>query len=272
MARLVGVGDNTVDRYISLKRMFPGGNAVNVAVLARRYGLETGYIGWLGNDPHGQLLYSSLKQEEVDLSHCRMVEGSNSYCEVNLVSGERVFGKSTAGVSSLIHLESEDFEYISRYDITHTSVYSFIEEQLAELSQASNLLSFDYSEKWSEEYLNKTLPHVDAAFLSGSELSREKAAELLKWISGRGASLVVLTQGIKGSLLFNGEEIYHQPIFETDVVDTLGAGDAFAARLLVEYFSGTPVEEALRQASYSASETCGYYGAWNHGSPLWDFN
>jgi fructoselysine 6-kinase len=82
----------------------------------------------------------------------------------------------------------------------------------------------------------------------------------------------VLTQGIKGSLLFNGEEIYHQPIFETDVVDTLGAGDAFAARLLVEYFSGTPVEEALRQASYSASETCGYYGAWNHGSPLWDFN
>ena len=272
MVRLVGVGDNTVDRYISLNRMFPGGNAVNVAVLARRYGHETGYIGWLGDDLHGKLLYNSLKKETVDISHCRMVKGPNSYCEVNLISGERVFGKSISGVSSQINLEKDDFGYISKYDITHTSMYSYIEEQLTELSQASNLLSFDYSDKWSKDYLKKTIPYVDIAFLSGSELSREKADDLLKWICERGASLVVLTQGMKGSLLYNGEKIYHQQVFETEVVDTLGAGDAYAARLLVEYLSGKPMELCLKLASFSASETCGYYGAWNHGAPLWDFN
>ncbi|MBD3206300.1 hypothetical protein GF319_08150 [Candidatus Bathyarchaeota archaeon] len=272
MVKLVGVGDNTVDRYIHLNRMFPGGNSVNVPVLARRYGHESGYIGWLGDDPHGQLLYESMKCEGVDLSHCRRVEGPNSYCEVSLISGERVFGKSTSGVSSQIKLDREDYQYIAGYEITHTSVYSFIEEQLEELSKASGYLSFDYSDRWSKEYLKKTAPKVDIAFLSASEQTRSEAERLMGWIKDLGVSLVVVTQGIKGSLLYDGEQTYHQPIVETEVVDTLGAGDAFAARLIVEYLSGRTIEESMRLAALSASETCGYYGAWDYGSPLWEIN
>lgn len=41
MIRIIGVGDNTVDTYIHLKKAFPGGNALNVAVLARRNGADT---------------------------------------------------------------------------------------------------------------------------------------------------------------------------------------------------------------------------------------
>ena len=272
MVKLVGVGDNTVDRYIHLNRMYPGGNSVNVPVLARRYGHESGYIGWLGDDPHGQLLYDSMSDEGVDLSHCRMVDGPNSYCEVSLVLGERVFGKSTSGVSSQIKLEKEDYQYVSEYDITHTSVYSFIEEQLEDLSMASVHLSFDYSDRWSKEYLMKTAPSVDIAFLSASEQPRAEAERLMRWINKLGVELVVVTQGTKGSIVYDGEQVNHQPIVETEVVDTLGAGDAFAARLMVEYFSGRALEESMRLAALSASETCGYYGAWDYGAPLWEIN
>lgn len=272
MVKLVGVGDNTVDRYIHLNRMFPGGNSVNVPVLARRYGHESGYIGWLGNDPHGQLLYDSMRCEGLDISHCRMVDGPNSYCEVSLVAGERVFGKSTSGVSSQIKLDKEDYRFISEYDITHTSVYSFIEEQLEELSKASGYLSFDYSDRWSNEYLIKTAPSVDIAFLSAPELTRSEAEHLMRWINDLGIGLVVVTQGIKGSLINDGEQVYHQPIVETEVVDTLGAGDAFAARLMVEYLSGSTIAESMRLAALSASETCGYYGGWGYGAPLWEIN
>jgi fructoselysine 6-kinase len=55
---------------------------------------------------------------------------------------------------------------------------------------------------------------------------------------------------------------------ETNVVDTLGAGDAFAARFLVEYLGGSPIGEALEKAALSAAETCGYYGAFGYGIPF----
>ncbi len=63
MVRVIGVGDNTVDRYLHLGRMFPGGNAVNVAVHARRLGHEASYIGWLGTDRYGRLLLDGLAAE-----------------------------------------------------------------------------------------------------------------------------------------------------------------------------------------------------------------
>jgi len=57
----------------------------------------------------------------------------------------------------------------------------------------------------------------------------------------------------------------HQGIVETKIVDTLGAGDAFAARFLVEYFDGRSIDIALSLAAQSAAETCSYFGAFGHG-------
>ena len=65
--RIVGVGDNTVDKYLHLKMMFPGGNAVNVPVLARRYGHDASYIGWLGDDTYGHLILDALVAEGLDV-------------------------------------------------------------------------------------------------------------------------------------------------------------------------------------------------------------
>ena len=49
--RIVGVGDNVLDRYIDQGLMYPGGNAVNVPVLALRFGAEAAaYVGTVGDD------------------------------------------------------------------------------------------------------------------------------------------------------------------------------------------------------------------------------
>ncbi len=53
------------------------------------------------------------------------------------------------------------------------------------------------------------------------------------------------------------------------VVDTLGAGDAFAARFMVDNLGGFSVQVALQNAAKSAAETCMYYGAFGHGAPLY---
>ncbi|MCL4236989.1 MAG: fructoselysine kinase [Anaerolineae bacterium] len=266
--RIVGVGDNTVDRYLHLKMMFPGGNAVNVPVLARRYGHEASYIGWLGDDPHGRLIMEALVAEGLDVSHCRMVDGPNAYGEVSVIDGDRVFGHADHGVTRLIALEEEDLAFVRRHDLTHTSIYSHLERDLPKLSAASRVLSFDYSQEATRDYLSATLPYVTIALLSCPGQTQPEAEDYMRWVHQQGPSLVVATRGKLGSLVFDGDRFYAHGIAETEVIDTLGAGDAYAARFLVEYLSGTPIPEAMASGALSAAETCRYYGAFGYGIPI----
>lgn len=49
MIKVLGLGDNVVDKYMHIKTMYPGGNALNIAVLARLSGIEVGYLGVFGD-------------------------------------------------------------------------------------------------------------------------------------------------------------------------------------------------------------------------------
>jgi len=48
--KILGLGDNIIDRFVDRGIDYPGGNAVNVAVYARRLGAESGYLGVFGDD------------------------------------------------------------------------------------------------------------------------------------------------------------------------------------------------------------------------------
>lgn len=268
MVRVIGVGDNTVDQYLYLGMMFPGGNAVNVAVLAHRYGHPASYLGWFGNDVYGQLLLRALEDEGIDISHCRVTDGPNARGEVTVVEGDRVFGPATHGVTTQIDLTPDDLEYIGQHDLVHTSIYSHVERQLPELRRAASVLTFDFSSDWKREYLAECLPWVDIALLSYSERKCEAVEDLMRWIYAQGPRLVLLTQGKDGATAFDGKRFYHQGIVVTEVVDTLGAGDSFAARFLVEYLDGVVIQEAMGKAAESAAETCRHYGAFGHGIPI----
>jgi fructoselysine 6-kinase len=60
MPAILGLGDNTIDTYVSSGEQFPGGNAVNVAVLARRLGARASYLGCWGDDEGGAILRAAL--------------------------------------------------------------------------------------------------------------------------------------------------------------------------------------------------------------------
>jgi len=267
--RLIGVGDNTVDTYIHTRTKYPGGNAVNVAVLARRYGHgEAAYLGWLGKDERGDMILSALAAEGLDTSHCRVVPNKpTAFSTVTLVNGDRVFGVADNGACALLHLEQADFDYIRSYDVVHTSVFSCIEKQLLELKQASRILSFDLSQRHDQRYLTKVLPYVDVAFISLSDTDPDEQEALVKKMHAMGPRLVVATRGKHGSWVYDGENLYHQGIIPVEAVDTLGAGDAFAAAFLVETTNGTPIPLAMQRAAHFAAENCTHSGAFGYGKP-----
>ena len=271
MVSIIGVGDNTVDCYLHLGKMFPGGNAVNVPVLAHRFGASASYLGWFANDARGNLLQHALQNEGIDISHCRMVEGSNAYCEVNIVDGERVFGQYSEGVCSQIQLTGEDYRYIASHDLVHTSLYSFIEPYMMELQKTSPKLSFDFTSHWDQDYLQQFAQYVDIALLSSHTAKLDDNRELLAWIASQGPEIVIITGGNQGALVYHEGQYYTQPVVPAArVVDTLGAGDAFAARFLVEYLHHKPLLMALQLAAESAAKTCEYHGAFGYGTPMPD--
>jgi len=267
MVRVIGVGDNTVDQYLHLGIGFPGGNSVNVPVYVRRLGHQASYIGWLGNDKYGTLLLNSLKEEGVDCNHCRVIKGGNARSEISLVNGDRVFGHHEDGVSNQIRLNDDDILYIKSHDILHTSIYSDIEHEVPRLKDIIRI-SFDFSQNWTKDYFQKVLRWVNIAFLSHPHNSLEELDTLVRWIHDQGPEIVVVTLGSLGALAFDGKEIYRQVIKKVNVVDTLGAGDAFAARFLVETSNLRSIHESLELAAESAAEVCTYHGAFGHGVKL----
>ena len=83
--KLLGIGDNVFDHYRWRKELYPGGNSVNVPVLARRYdGSETGYIGLIADDREGRHFLKALDEEGLDVSRVRMMHGvtARNYWEI----------------------------------------------------------------------------------------------------------------------------------------------------------------------------------------------
>jgi len=264
--RLLGAGDNVVDRYRDLGRMFPGGNALNVAVAAARAGARAAYLGAVGTDRAGDVVLTGLRAEGVDTSRARVTEGPNAYADVTLVEGDRVFVGSDIGVSRF-RLDADDLAYAATFDLVHTGDCSMLEEQIADLGAATRL-SFDFSIHRGPAYIEPILPHLEIACFSATDLDEAAALGLLADAVARGPRLALATRGTAPALLHDGRRTWRQRVVPTTVVDTLGAGDSFIGRFLVGVIAGEDPADALKAAALAAAATCGHYGAFGHGSPL----
>jgi fructoselysine 6-kinase len=264
--QLVGIGDNCVDCYVNTGMMYPGGNALNVAVFARRTGAEAGYVGVVGDDPPGRCISQALQAEDVDTQRLRVVAGPTAYATVDVVDGERVFGPNDLGVSIFTPTD-DDHRYLAGFDLIHTGDCSGLEEHVGALA-AQGRVSFDFGIHREPAYVEPLLPHLFVAEFSASDLGDDQVEKLIRWAHRQGPQFVLVTRGANGALLSDGRGRYRQPAVATTVVDTLGAGDAFIAGTLVGILSGNPLPETLRAAAELAAHACAEVGAFGHGEPI----
>lgn len=284
--KVIGFGDNIVDRFLDRKMIYPGGNCVNFAVLARRLGLDAGYVGVFGNDVLGDFVRSALVQEGVDISRCVTREGPNGVTEIEVVDGDRVFlGWNNGGVTigQPFELEPEHLAYLATADLVHSSVYSASESQLPLVRDTGALVSFDYSsepDRRTDEYFNRTAPYIDLALLSLGGHTRQSAEHELRRVVEAGAALAVGTRGADGAVLFDGDAFLMQdavPIDPGRFADTMGCGDAFLTGMVVSLLttgwtkrsrpSARSLAEALGVAARAAAEQCSVEGAFGYGRP-----
>lgn len=268
-AGLVGIGDNVVDLYRGHGVYYPGGNALNVAVLARRFGLpETQYIGIVGNDAEGDHVRRSLMAEGLSDAWLRVACGPNGKAQVDHdPDGERIFaGSNLGGIRRkvMLRMDDDDLALIAQLGHVHTSCYSYIEPELPRIAAAARQLSFDFSTDRDDGYLRKVCPYVDVAFLSGQGLDDAGVAGLIAQVQNCGVTRVCVTRGIRGAVWADGDLRRRQLVAKATVVDTMGAGDAFIAGYLSATIQGAMPDEALSHAAASAAQCCGWDGAWGH--------
>lgn len=86
--------------------------------------------------------------------------------------------------------------------------------------------------------------------------------EQLRELCGRfGLRLAALTRGACGSLLVTADGAWDCPAPRTEIVDTVGAGDAFTATLLVGILAGRSLDEVNERANAVAAYVCSQPGA-----------
>lgn len=279
--KIIGVGDNVVDKYMYKKTMYPGGNALNFAVYAKQLGIEAAYMGVFGNDRAAEHIIKTLKNLEVDISHCRQYKGENGFAAVDLVDGDRVFiGGNEGGVQkdNPLILTNEDLEYIKTFDIAHSSIYSDMDTELHKLKETGATVSYDFSSDYNDELLINNCQYIDVSLLSCGQLEEAEVENLLKQVHSFGSKLVIGTMGSRGAMVYDGNTFYRQKPHLVQPVDTLGAGDSFFTQFILHYLAekkknpkgdhSVLLTSSLEEGAKFAAKTCLVDGAFGYGIPF----
>ncbi|MFB3169926.1 PfkB family carbohydrate kinase [Neobacillus sp. 179-C4.2 HS] len=270
--KIIAIGDNVVDCYLDQGKYYPGGNCVNVAVNCKRSGAEdVSYIGIFATDDKADHLKNVLELEGIPYHRSRMAEGISGQPRVNLTEdGDRVFvggPKNTVQHILKLRLTPEDYEYIKDFDVAHTSCYSSMEEELPGLAQHINV-SYDFSDKYNAAQLEKVCPSIKHGFFSGAHLSDEELENLVEELGKYTLETIGITRGSKPALFIHQGTRYYQDVYETEIVDTMGAGDSFIAGFLTAFYTHKDMRDALDFAAKRASITCGFYGGFGYPKDL----
>ena len=265
MPSVLGLGDNTIDIYVDRGLEFPGGNALNFAVYARRLGASAHYMGCIGNDIFGVQIEDALAAEGVPYPRLRKTASETSWSRVRHTDNDRWFDGSRLYSSGEFPIYPDDAEYFETFDLVHTGVNGMLDDKIDTIASASHRLSYDFSDKFNDTSLSKIAPHLEVAVLSQVGGTRAHAVALAKKVAGLGAKLVVVTRGSAGAICVDAGKVFEQGIVETEVIDTLGAGDAFIATFIVTHLKGEQTQVALVQAARFAASICRQEGAFGRG-------
>lgn len=248
MIKVVGVGANVYDTLITVP-YYPtedtklratavkecgGGPCATGLVAAAKLGAPAAYVGALAKDSGGEFLRADMARFGMSVDYVDMVEGKSSFSSFVILSEKEssrtcVFNK--ANLPDFV-LDEKKKQVIREADILMVDgneLHNAIEAAKVARSAGTKVL---YDAGGLYEGIEDLLPLADILIpseefslkLTGKATVEEAARELYNRYH---PEIVVITQGVKGGILFDGETVTEYPSFRVDAIDSNGAGDVF---------------------------------------------
>jgi fructokinase len=276
---ITSIGEILYDIYPSHKRL--GGAPLNFIYHIKKLTDSGNIISRVGKDVLGNKVINDLKHSGLSfdfIQHDNLHPTGMSIVHLN-DSGEPAFKIDIDSAYDFIELNDEN-ENLLNFDTD--CLYFGTLAQRSELSRKTIQAFFNRGLKYfadinlrqdfyNEEVLTASLKaadfvkvnynemHVLNELLLQSEYSTERVA--LELMDKFEISMIAVTRGKDGSSIFeNGKRFDHSNV-DVKVVDTTGAGDAFAAVLCAGYLHGLEVPYINKLANDFASEICQFEGA-----------
>lgn len=257
-----------------------GGGATNTATTFARMGMKTAALCKVGQDDPGDRIIRRLQQENVDTS--LFIRTSEYYTGLSVIitgfTGDRTIlvhrGASTELTNDDIPWETlAQSKWLYVGSMAGSAAPLFYKLIVFGGEHGVKVAINPGSTQLREglEVLREALAHTEAIFLNKREAYRLTGVqpdrgpaderEMLGLLREAGCRHIVITAGNEGSEGYDGQAHYTIAAYPTEVVSTVGAGDAFAAGCVVGLHHGLPLNEAMRTGAANAASVISKFGA-----------
>jgi len=256
-----------------------GGSAANTIACLASLGAKGAFIGKVKDDGLGKIFAHDIKSAGVDFATPLAADGPSTARCLILVTDDAQRTMNTF-LGACVNLSSADIDadYIARGAVTYLEGYlwdpdaakeAFLKASVA-AHKADRRVALSLSDAFCvdrhrDSFQDLVKNHVDILFANEDEIKSLYQVDTfdaaLQCVRDQ-CSVAALTRGEKGSVIIAGNEIHVvdcEPV--EHVVDTTGAGDAYAAGFLFGYTKEFDIGTCARLGSICSAEIISHYGA-----------
>ena len=256
-----------------------GGSAANTLAGIAALGGRAAYIGKVAADQLGHVFTHDIRAVGVTYDTLPLLEGlSTARCLIFVTPDAQRTMQTFLGATPQLGPEDLNMDYITSSKVVYLEGYLWdqprakkaMRDAAIKAHEAGVKVSLTLSDafcvaRFRDEFLELAEHHVDILFANKSEIlslyqvnSFEEALPHVR----RHCEIAALTRSEKGSVVVSGNET-HAIAAEPGVrvVDTTGAGDAYAAGFLYAYSQGRDLATCGRLGGAMAAEVISHYGA-----------
>ena len=290
MAKIVGIGANVFDTLYSVDK-YPaedtktcakavkecgGGPCATGLVTASKLGASCGFIGNFTDDSAGDFLKSDFEKYGVDTSYMTFKPGYSSFCSVLWLAGDTasrtcVFFKGNVPPAEIDEASAKVIADAEILMVDGNDILAAIEGAKIAKKNGTRVL---YDAGGLYEGVEKLLPYTDILIPSeefglkhANTDNAEEAAKIL--FEKYSPEIVVITQGKKGGIIYDGKEMESYPAFLVDAVDSNGSGDVFHGAFAFAVTNNMDYKKACVFSSAVSAIKCTEVGA-REGVPTYD--
>lgn len=254
-----------------------GGSAANTMTGIASFGGKAGYIGKVADDALGARFREEFRAAGVAFDTPARAAPPGTARSIIAVTPDGHRSMNTyLGASTLLGPDDIDAELIRAGETLFLEGYLFDRDEAkaafvhaAEIARAAGRkVALTLSDKFCVDrhrvsFAHLVAGHVDILFANEAEilaLYEHDDLAIAAAAAKRACPIVAITRSAAGSLIVTDSETITVPAVATNVVDSTGAGDQYAAGFLFGYARGRPLPECGALASLAAAEVISHVG------------